>query len=139
MFIFTSDRKITDACSAHDGDIVPMIAALDIVNDAEHLPLTHIQHDRKWRMSRVSPMGGRTIFEVLSCKSRDDATEAKYVRLNINDGITAIPGCESGPGSSCRLDDFVARTKQKGEEVGDFRERCGLGEGSADRITFLHQ
>jgi acid phosphatase len=116
-----------------------MITALDIINDAEHLPLTHVQHDRKWRKSQVSPMGGRTIFEVLFCKSKDATTPAKYVRLNINDGITAIPDCESGPGGSCLLEDFVARTKKKGKEVGDFRERCGLGEEAPDRIAFLHQ
>jgi acid phosphatase len=116
-----------------------MITALDIINDAEHLPLTHVAHDRKWRKSQVSPMGGRTIFEVMSCKANNVTTSAKYVRLNINDGITAIPDCRSGPGSSCPLEDFVARTKKKGEEVRDFRERCGLGEDAAERITFLHQ
>jgi acid phosphatase len=116
-----------------------MITALDIINDAEHLPLTHVQHDRKWRKSQVSPMGGRTIFEVLSCKFDHNAIPTKYVRLNINDGITTISDCESGPGGSCPLEDFVTRTKKKGEEVGDFRERCGLSEESADRITFLHQ
>lgn len=117
----------------HDGDIAPMMTALDIINDAEHLPITHIQPTRKWRKSQVSPMGGRIIFELLSCSSR------KYVRININDGITAIPRCDTGPGRSCPLEDFAARTKRKGDEVGDFREKCGLGRDVADRITFLHQ
>lgn len=119
--------------------MAPMITALDVINDAEHLPLTHIQHDRKWRKSQISPMGGRTIFEVLSCQLANEAMPAKYVRLNINDGITAIPGCEDGPGRSCPLDDFVARTKKKSQEAGDFRKRCGLSENAPDRITFLHQ
>ena len=79
-------------------------------------------------------MGGRIIFELLSC---DDGE--KYVRLNINDGITAIPDCESGPGKSCPLAEFATRTKRKGEEVGDFKELCGLDEGAAERITFLRQ
>lgn len=124
----------------HDGDIAPMITALDIINDEEHLPITHIPANRKWRKSQVSPMGGRTIFELLSCKSSDGTTDPrKYVRININDGITAIPSCDSGPGRSCPLEEFAARTKRKGEEVGDFREKCGLGEDAADRITFLRQ
>ncbi|KAF2689583.1 phosphoglycerate mutase-like protein [Lentithecium fluviatile CBS 122367] len=123
----------------HDGDIAPMITALDIITDPKHLPTTRVQHDRKWRKSQVSPMGGRTIFELLSCGHKDETGPAKYVRININDGITAIPGCESGPGSSCPLKDFVTRTKEKGEEAGDFREKCGLSEEAADRITFLHQ
>ncbi|KAH5224373.1 hypothetical protein HBI62_118900 [Parastagonospora nodorum] len=123
----------------HDGDIAPMITALDIINDDEHLPVTHIPHERKWRKSQVSPMGGRIIFELLSCRAKNTPGPARFVRLNINDGITAIPDCQSGPGRSCPLGQFVARTRRKGEEVGEFRELCGLEEGAAERITFLHQ
>jgi acid phosphatase len=123
----------------HDGDIAPMITALDIINDEEHLPITHIPHDRKWRKSQVSPMGGRIIFELLSCRAKNTPGLAKFVRLNINDGITAIPDCQSGPGRSCPLAQFAARTRRKGEEVGEFGKLCGLEDGAAERITFLHQ
>jgi acid phosphatase len=116
-----------------------MMTALDIINDDDHLPITHIAHDRKWRKSQVSPMGGRIIFELLSCKSNAASIPEKSVRVNINDGITAIPRCKSGPGQSCPLLDFAARTRRKGEEVGDFRALCGLDQNAADRITFLHQ
>jgi acid phosphatase len=123
----------------HDGDIAPMITALDVINDEEHLPITHIPHARKWRKSQVSPMGGRIIFELMSCQKKDTPGLEKFVRLNINDGITAIPDCQSGPGKSCPLSQFAARTKRKGEEVGDFRQLCGLQEDAAEKITFLHQ
>lgn len=123
----------------HDGDIAPMMTALDIMNDEEHLPITHIPHDRKWRKSQVSPMGGRIIFELLSCKSKEMPGQAKFVRININDGITAIPDCQSGPGKSCPLSQFAERTKKKGEQAGDFRELCGLSKDSPEKITFLHQ
>lgn len=116
-----------------------MVTALDIINDDEHLPITHIPHDRKWRKSQVAPMGGRIIFELLSCNANALAPPEKFVRLNINDGITAIPDCNSGPGKSCPLSQFAARTTKKGEEVGDFRELCGLDDDAAKRITFLHQ
>ncbi|PVI06004.1 phosphoglycerate mutase-like protein [Periconia macrospinosa] len=123
----------------HDGDIAPMITALGILTDDEHLPVTHIKHDRKWRKSQVSPMGGRSIFEVMSCKVKDKDKVSRFVRLNINDGITVIPDCDEGPGKSCALDKFVRRTRRMGEEFGDFREKCGLDQEAADRITFLHQ
>ncbi|KAF2629511.1 phosphoglycerate mutase-like protein [Macroventuria anomochaeta] len=123
----------------HDGDIAPMITALDVINDEEHLPTSHIQHDRKWRKSQVSPMGGRIIFELLSCRASNEGAEGKYVRVNINDGITALSDCQNGPGNSCPLDAFAARTKKKGEDAGNFVDLCGLEEGAADRITFLHQ
>jgi acid phosphatase len=123
----------------HDGDIAPMMTALDVINDAEHLPVTHILHERKWRKSQVSPMGGRIIFELLSCQTKDSHGSEKFVRLNINDGITAIPDCQDGPGQSCPLEKFAARTKKRGEEVGDFRDLCGLDEDAVERIEFLHQ
>jgi acid phosphatase len=63
----------------------------------------------------------------------------RFVRLNINDGITAIPDCHSGPGNSCPLRQFAARTKKRGEEVGDFKELCGLEDGAEEKIKFLHQ
>lgn len=115
------------------------MTALDVINDREHLPITHIAHDRKWRKSQVSPMGGRIIFELLSCKTKRESSPEKFVRLNINDGITAIPGCDSGPGKSCPLADFAKRTKKKGEEAGNFNELCGLDDDAAECITFLHQ
>jgi hypothetical protein len=123
----------------HDGDIAPMMTALDVINDAEHLPVTHIAYGRKWRKSQVSPMGGRVIFELLSCHVKDTPGPERFVRLNINDGITALPDCNSGPGRSCPLGQFAARTKKRGTEVGDFRELCGLGGDAKHRIEFLHQ
>ena len=70
----------------------------------------------------------------------ESAQNGTFVRININDGIVALPSCSnSGPGSSCPLDEFLAHVRRRGEEVGDFRELCGLGPEAPDRITFLHQ
>jgi acid phosphatase len=118
-----------------------MISALDVINDDQHLPITHIPHDRKWRKSQVSPMGGRIILELLSCRkdSSHHAPKEKFVRLNINDGITALPDCHSGPGKSCPLQEFAERTRRKGDQVQEFRSLCGLSDDAAERITFLSQ
>ena len=128
--------------SVHDGDIAPMITALDVINDDTHLPTTHIKHDRKWRKSQVSPMGGRIILELLSCSAsnaQSESTNTSFVRLNINDAITVLPDCHTGPGKSCPLDRFVARNKKRGRDAGPFVQLCGLDDGAADRITFLRQ
>lgn len=116
-----------------------MITALDIINDEQHLPITHIQHDRKWRKSQVSPMGGRIVFELMLCEASGNAPAGNYVRVNINDGITALPDCQDGPGKSCSLSDFAARTKRRGEEAGNFVELCELDDGAAHRVSFLQQ
>jgi len=148
--------------SVHDGDIVPMLSALDIFHSNTLLPTTHRDPSRAWRLSQVTPMSGRIIFERLACppsvhrnaprrhpNDRSDphqnpllqqqAQDNTYVRININDGIVALPNCSSGPGSSCPLGEFLAFVKGRGEEVGDFREVCGLGDNVPKRIEFLHQ
>ena len=100
-------------------------------------------------------MGGRVILERLACPASqncwsnapfypnhvycDPVRDDYFVRINVNDGIMALPGCESGPGRSCPLDEFEERIKRRGEELGDFRNVCGLGNDAKDRITFLHQ
>lgn len=137
---------LTSENSVHDGDIIPMLAALDLSPSEQHLPVTHRPQERAWRTSQVVPMNGRTIFELHSCNSsrpRPNANNKKsqehFVRININDGIVSLPTCTSGPGSSCPLEDFLALVRRRGVEIGDFREICGLGENASGRITFLHQ
>ncbi|KAL2003548.1 hypothetical protein VTN02DRAFT_3438 [Thermoascus thermophilus] len=132
----------------HDGDIAPMLAALDIFPDPKYdpyLPTTHVATDRVWKTSSVLPMGARVAFERMACSpstdpsSADDATAAEhFIRINVNDGIVPLPDCDSGPGRSCPLDRFLERVRRRRAEVGDFEEICGL-EGDAGRITFLHQ
>ncbi|KAI2007339.1 hypothetical protein LOZ28_002589 [Ophidiomyces ophidiicola] len=127
----------------HDGDIAPMLAALEIFNDAEPLPTTHIAWNRKWKTSQVMPMGGRIIFERLRCRveeskrtaSSDDSTSS-FLRININDGIVPLPGCRSGPGASCSLAEFGERVRVRGKQVGEF-ESLHLGQGIFDSLTFV--
>ncbi len=133
----------------HDGDVVPMLAALELLRDEELLPVTRVVDARRWRTSAVTPMGGRVIFERLACLAGVVTSEKTngggrrnedvFVRINVNDGIVAMPECKDGPGKSCSLNRFLDIVKRRGREVGDFREKCGLEEDAADRITFLHQ
>ena len=110
---------------------------------------------RAWKTSSLVPMGGRILFERLACPAPescwahnemyphmiycDPPSEDHFVRLVVNDGVVAVPGCEAGPGRSCGLADWVERVRVRGEEVGDFGEVCGLREGSKEGISFLHQ
>ena len=100
-------------------------------------------------------MGGRIIFERLACPAAQECWSNApfypnhvyceplhddiFVRVNVNDGILPIPGCDSGPASSCPLDDFLKRVQKRGEQIDDFGKACGLGKVAAQRITFLHQ
>ncbi|KAJ9211710.1 hypothetical protein DTO166G4_6717 [Paecilomyces variotii] len=127
----------------HDGDIAPLLVALDILSDQAydpHLPTSHIAADRVWRTAAVLPMGGRVTFERLVCGSSAETSPSNnvFVRVNINDGIVPLSECSSGPGSSCPLTEFLHFVRRRKEEVGDFAEVCGL-DGDVGRITFLRQ
>jgi acid phosphatase len=130
-----------DALSVHDGDIIPMLSALEVFPDRTPLPVTHVLQSRSWRTSSVTPMGGRTVIELLSCSEATDSgrNPSKYIRLNINDGAVPLTGCNDGPGGSCALSKFTERVRERGKDIGDFRTVCGLGNEMPDRITFLHQ
>lgn len=140
----------------HDGDIIPLVATLGLFHQEDPLPTTHIHQGRHWRTSDVVPMGGRLIFERLACRTgqvcwsdtplypnhvycKPNSVDETFIRLNINDGIVALPNCTSGPGKSCPLEEFLSMVKQRGKKLPEFRELCGLDEDSNPGITFLHQ
>lgn len=127
--------------SVHDGDIAPVLTALDLFRDAKYdpnLPVTHIAKDRKWRVSNVMPMGGRLTLERLRCKESPNSPGNAFVRININDGVIPLPDCDSGPGKSCPLDQLISRIHEKKAQVGEFTDVCGTGEVDTG-ITFLRQ
>ncbi|KAF2404313.1 phosphoglycerate mutase-like protein [Trichodelitschia bisporula] len=118
----------------HDTSLAALIAALGVLEDSD-LSTKARNDSRHWRMSQALPMGGRLTLERLECGTDGDA----YVRLNINDGILALPGCDSGPGASCPLDEFIGYVAQKQNVAGVFGEACGLSDDMAKGIEFLHQ
>lgn len=94
------------------------------------------------------------IFERLSCEAPQNCwnnpfypnhvyceppRDESFVRVNVNDGIVAVPGCDGGPGRSCAMEDFVERVGRRGREAGEFGEVCGLRSEAAREIAFLHQ
>ncbi|KAF2722167.1 phosphoglycerate mutase-like protein [Polychaeton citri CBS 116435] len=143
---------------AHDGGIVPVLAALGLYDESFDLPTDRVPIGRRYRLSSTVPMGGRIIFERLTCLTEghcwDNAPlypnhvycepprNRTYVRLNINDGIVGIPGCgkdTGGPAELCSLDEFLDQVKAIGDKAGVFGEVCGLDENAEKKIEFLHQ
>jgi acid phosphatase len=120
---------------SHDSDIIPVLATLKLLDDGAKLPTDRVLRDRKWRTSQVVPMGGRIAFERMQC----DGGRGAFVRLNINDGLVAVPGCVDGPNLSCSLGRFLKYVDDKVAAAGDFKAKCGLGREAPRHITFLHQ
>jgi len=129
----------------HDGDVVPVLAALQILNEdsiPQTLPADRMKDDRHWKTSDVVPMSGRLIFERIACTAASQTDSEEYfVRLFINDGLMVLPGLRPVKKiqHGIRLQDFQNFVAARGEAFGDFRKTCGLPADAADRITFLHQ
>lgn len=126
----------------HDGDIVPMLSALGYPRGYDsdldgRMRADLLDIERAYRTTDVSPMGGRIIFERLSCDTPDG--QQAFVRLNINDGIVPIGDAAYGPGNSTALPDFKAYLLGRAQLAGDFRQVCGLDDDAPGEITFLHQ
>lgn len=139
----------------HDGDILPLLSALDLFPQPQHLPTdTPSPPARTWKTSSLVPMGARVVFERVACPHVychsnaplypnhvycDPPVHEPYVRVVVNDGVVPVPGCDGGPGRTCPLSAFERRVLLRGWEVGGFGTLCGLEDGAADKITFLHQ
>ncbi|KAK3068743.1 hypothetical protein LTR53_013439 [Teratosphaeriaceae sp. CCFEE 6253] len=148
--------------SAHDGDLLPILTALGFWpgHNATHpqLPTSHMSADRHFRTSDLVPMSATLILERLACPARErwcedraefgypnmvycepEGREERFVRVVVNEGVVALPGCEGGPGRSCGLEEFLGRVEEEGRSRGGFREVCGLPKDARKGISFLHQ
>lgn len=130
----------------HDGDIVPVLATLQVLDEPlmqQELPTDHVKTNRHWRTSDVVPMGGRLVLERIACETTktNKAVKDHFVRLFINDGLVKLPGIPSvrDVQHAVRLEDFQDFIGSREEVFGDFRSVCSLSEDAPDRITFLHQ
>lgn len=126
----------------HDGDLVPMLAALQILDEkrvVQELPTNRVKTNRQWVTSDVVPMGGRVVFERVACQEGDE--KKRYVRIFINDGLMRLAGL---PASSTikhgvPVEDFWVFVVSRLGLFGEFRDVCEIDRDLPDRITFLHQ
>ncbi|EME49871.1 hypothetical protein DOTSEDRAFT_20276 [Dothistroma septosporum NZE10] len=140
----------------HDGDIIAMLTAFDLFQQHSPLPTSQILQNRTWRTSDVTPMGARVVLERFSCPAPracwdnsdygypnhvycEAPTSDVFVRVNINEAIVPIPGCNDGPAGSCSLGKFSDRIKSRGEELESYASICGLADDAPKSLDFLHQ
>jgi acid phosphatase len=141
------------ASFVHDGDLVPVLAALGVFDEdrdgdgdgAHFLPTDRRKKDRRWQTSDLVPMAGHLVIERLNCRT-PHGWSYRDVRLFVNDGWVgwSVDGAGKEEGRKVfvpqvevgRFKEIVAR---KREEVGGFGEVCGLEGGVEEGIGFLHQ
>ncbi|PYH47385.1 histidine phosphatase family protein [Aspergillus saccharolyticus JOP 1030-1] len=95
---------------AHDSNISPIIAALDIANPPQDLPTDRVAFDlqQHWRITDIIPMGGRLTIERLNCSAGSALGAAGiYVRLVLNEAVVPLRSCQDGPGYSCSLQRYA--------------------------------
>ncbi|RAL15936.1 histidine phosphatase family protein [Aspergillus homomorphus CBS 101889] len=93
---------------AHDSNISPIIAALDIDNPPQDLPTDRVAFDlqQNWRITDIIPMGGRLTLERLNCSATSAGT-GTYVRIVLNEAVVPLRDCQDGPGYSCSLAQYA--------------------------------
>ncbi|KAL3673083.1 hypothetical protein V7S43_002378 [Phytophthora oleae] len=100
------------------------------LNFDETYPTNAINSTRNFRSSRVVAMGSRLVTERITCSGES------YVRFNINEQVVPLPGCQSGPGLTCPLSEFVQYMEARKTEVGDFVTECASTGGSSELTIF---
>ncbi|KAF1352005.1 histidine phosphatase superfamily [Delphinella strobiligena] len=115
-------------------EVPPFIAtALGLFNSssaqAEEFPTDRINWSRAWKMAELIPFLGHVGVEKLTCSglhsSEDETRNEEFIRVIANSSPRPIPRCQSGPGASCKIDDFTALVKEGMETYGDFDGICG--------------
>lgn len=112
MNLFKNHQDIKSSVSfTHDTDLLHIFSTLGIFNDfnskdeIENLPINYINFKSNWKISNITPMGGRLVFEKLKCRVNNDH-EDYFVRILVNDAVIPIHKHTNGPGYSVSLIEF---------------------------------
>ena len=118
-----------------DGQINQLAAAIGVFDSQSPLPSNTIPANQTYVASHYVSMRGTIAFERLSC------TDGLYVRILLNDAVYPVSSCQSGPGRSCRLQQYQAYVGNKLAAAGDFVKNCNISNSSVasgtEKTTFL--
>ena len=97
-------------------------------------PLDEINHHRLWKSGEFVPFLGRVALERLDCTSA--AKNGSFVRVLVNSAPKPLPGCASGPGSSCPLKQYMAYIDARNGMFDDFSKACHIPQrNTSDMLT----
>ncbi|CAR21807.1 histidine phosphatase family protein [Lachancea thermotolerans CBS 6340] len=108
----------------HDTNIVNYLSAIGLFDDGNKLPTDHVPiQNHVYHKSWMVPQGARVYTQLYQCGN------SSYVRYVVNDVTIPIETCQSGPGFSCELNDFVdyASTRLEGQ---NYIENCKISSSS---------
>ena len=96
----------------HREEIPFVTHALDLFHghtkSSRAMPLDRINHERIFKTSEILPFLGNVVLERLKCSAtKDEESAGAFVRIIVNGAAKVQPSCNSGPGGTCPLNDFV--------------------------------
>ncbi|CDO55988.1 similar to Saccharomyces cerevisiae YBR092C PHO3 Constitutively expressed acid phosphatase similar to Pho5p [Geotrichum candidum] len=118
---------------AHDTQLNFFLAFLGIFDGKDNV-LDYESFDvlHPWVHGLLTPMGANIVFEKLACGDDGDA----FIRLIINESVIPIPGCQTGPGLTCPIEQFTKFLSDRMKEY-PYVEVCGLDELLPTEIDFF--
>ncbi|KAH3662643.1 hypothetical protein OGATHE_004218 [Ogataea polymorpha] len=122
--LLQEDRKVVFSFM-HDNDLLTYFTALGLPTDTE-LSTEEIEFHRSFKTSEFIPQGARLIIEKLNC------SDSENVRFIVNDKVYPLPGCSSGPGFTCPLEETIELLTPEHE----YAEACGLPDDRPHELTF---
>ncbi|KAI1076310.1 histidine acid phosphatase [Whalleya microplaca] len=108
----------------NDGQLTELVTASGVFDDQPPLSSTKKDDYRLWVGSHYVTMRGTIAFERLNCTTA--RSNDAYIRIRLNDAVYPVPCCQSGPGSSCPLDDYVEYVAKKYAAEGDWVTNCNV-------------
>lgn len=124
------DRKII-LTFTHDTDIEVYLSSMGLtVPSSNDIPIDHIPFPNPYNSAELFPQAARIYIEKLKC---GDNNNNHYIRFIVNDSVYPYPGCNSGPGFTCEMNEFIQLVKSRLKGI-NYKEQCQV-EGSSE-LTF---
>lgn len=112
----------------NDNQIAEMTAAMGIFDNEEALPVTHIPASHLYNIANFITMRGTVAFETLDCEVETERSNKTFLRVLFNDAVYPIANCQSGPGKSCLLSEYISILEEKSKAAGNFVDYCNVTE-----------
>ncbi|KAA1471753.1 phosphoglycerate mutase-like protein [Dentipellis sp. KUC8613] len=111
--------------ATHDTIISAIVTAMNFtsLSSSGPLPTDHIQKDRQWIVTHISPFASNMVGQVLSCPASDKPTHIRFVLNDAVVPLTGIKGCKADKNGLCELSSFISGLQQRISEI-DYQFDC---------------
>jgi acid phosphatase len=122
---------------ANDGQMAELVSATGVYDESPVLSGTK-RTKSNYISSHFVSMRGTVGLERLTCAATANTTSSwngtttttnqtdTYVRILFNDAVYLVPKCQSGPGKSCPLSDYVDFIAEKYAAAGNWHDNCNV-------------